>query len=294
MFDFATPVIKSTITESLEDIVLAKFSSQPQSTYKAVTSLTEFELKKILIHKMEKSQSNLTANEHKELYKALVNSYNIDKDLFLVYGKVVSLKRGREDKDKDEDPLARSDQWMKKRNTSKDAKSSKGLKSKESKSTSSSKGTTCSQPKSSSKSAQAKKLIHTVDDTKVQQTYVINHLKIDNLTQDYLVGPVFNILKGTCRSHVELEYNIKECYKAVTDLLYWNNPEGKEYPFNLSKPLSLIMDQGCQVVPVDYFINNDLKYLRGGSSNKKYTTSTTKTKAVKYDILGIKDMVTLL
>ncbi|GKB71812.1 hypothetical protein Tco_0933224 [Tanacetum coccineum] len=33
--DFATPMIKSTITESLEDVVLAKSSSQPQSTYEA-------------------------------------------------------------------------------------------------------------------------------------------------------------------------------------------------------------------------------------------------------------------
>ncbi|GJV53495.1 hypothetical protein Tco_1449236 [Tanacetum coccineum] len=107
--DFATPVIKSTITKSLEDVVLAKSSSQPQSTYEATTSLTEFELKKILIDKMEKSQSNLIANEHKELDKALVNSYNVDKDLFLVFGKAVSLKRGHEDKDKDEDPPAGSD-----------------------------------------------------------------------------------------------------------------------------------------------------------------------------------------
>ncbi|GJU21008.1 hypothetical protein Tco_1154350 [Tanacetum coccineum] len=51
------------------------------------------------------------------------------------------------------------------------------------------------------------------------------------------------------------------------------------------------MNQGRQVVPVDYFINNDLEYLRGESSNKKYTTSTTKTKAVKYDIPGIEDIV---
>ncbi|GKD94190.1 hypothetical protein Tco_1374027 [Tanacetum coccineum] len=50
------------------------------------------------------------------------------------------------------------------------------------------------------------------------------------------------------------------------------------------------MDRGRQVVPVDYFINNDLEYLRGGSLSKKYTTSTTKTKAAKYDIQGIEDM----
>ncbi|GKE12272.1 hypothetical protein Tco_1415823 [Tanacetum coccineum] len=49
--------------------------------------------------------------------------------------------------------------------------------------------------------------------------YVMNHLKIDNLTQEHLVGPPFNLLKRTCKSHVELEYNIEECYIAVTDRL---------------------------------------------------------------------------
>nr|GFD17513.1 hypothetical protein [Tanacetum cinerariifolium] len=73
-----------------------------------------------------------------------------------------------------------------------------------------------------------------------------------------------------------------------------NNPEGKEYPFDLSKPLSFIMIQVRQVIPVDYFSNNDLEYLRGRSLSKKYTTSIIKTKAAKYDISGIKDMVPLL
>ncbi|GKB53992.1 hypothetical protein Tco_0904745 [Tanacetum coccineum] len=39
--DFATPMIKSTIIKSLEDVILAKSSSQPQSTYEAAASLTE-------------------------------------------------------------------------------------------------------------------------------------------------------------------------------------------------------------------------------------------------------------
>ncbi|GJV42077.1 hypothetical protein Tco_1420517 [Tanacetum coccineum] len=121
--------------------------------------------------------------------------------------------------------------------------------------------------------------------------YVMKNLKINNLTQEHLVRLAFNLLKGTCRSHVELEYNFKKCYKAVTNRLDWNYPEAKEYLFDLSKPLPLIMNQGRQVVPVDYFINNDLEYLRGGSSSKKYTTSTTKIKAAKYDIPSIEDMV---
>ncbi|GJS66816.1 hypothetical protein Tco_0681380 [Tanacetum coccineum] len=61
----------------------------------------------------------------------------------------------------------------------------------------------------------------------------------------------------------------------------------------MSKPLPLIQDvRGHQVIPMDYFINNDLEYLKGGSSSRRYTTSTIKTKAATYDnICGIKDMV---
>ncbi|GJV99729.1 hypothetical protein Tco_1554981 [Tanacetum coccineum] len=45
------------------------------------------------------------------------------------------------------------------------------------------------------------------------------------------------------------------------------------------------------MVPVDYFFNNDLKYLQGGISTMTYTTSITKIKAAQYDLLGIEDMV---
>ncbi|GKG29077.1 hypothetical protein Tco_0416442, partial [Tanacetum coccineum] len=67
----------------------------------------------------------------KNLYNALIESYNSDKDLFDSYGDVVTQKRGRDDQDKDEEPFAGS------------------------KFTSSSKGASRSQPKSSNKSAQA-------------------------------------------------------------------------------------------------------------------------------------------
>ncbi|GKB74475.1 hypothetical protein Tco_0935887 [Tanacetum coccineum] len=55
----------------------------------------------------------------------------------------------------------------------------------------------------------------------------------------------FNLIKGTYKSRVELEFHFKEYYKAVTDKL---DCEGHEYPFSLSKPLPLIEDQGRQDV----------------------------------------------
>ncbi|GKD69515.1 hypothetical protein Tco_1323605, partial [Tanacetum coccineum] len=69
------------------------------------------------------------------------------------------------------------------------------------------------------------------------------------------------------------------------------NPEGGDYPFDLTKPLPLVMSGNSQKVPVDYFFNNNLKYLQGGVSTMTYTTSITKTKAAQYDLLGIEDMV---
>nr|GFA02308.1 hypothetical protein [Tanacetum cinerariifolium] len=251
--------------------VLARSNNQPQTSYAVAASMSEFDLKKILIDKMETNKSINISDIQKNLYNALIETYNSDKDIFTLYGDVVTLKRGRDDQDKDEDPSTGSDRGTKRRKSSKDAEPSKGLKSKESKLSSSSEGTQ-SQHKSFD--------------------YVMNCLNIENLTQKILVWPAFNLLKDTCKSFIELEFHFKECYKAVNDRLDWHNPEGYEYPCDLSKPLPLIEDQRRQVVPVDYFINNDLKYLKGGSSSSKYATSIIRTKAAKYNnIEGIEDMV---
>ncbi|GJV25019.1 hypothetical protein Tco_1377714 [Tanacetum coccineum] len=124
--NFSPLMIKSMVTESLEHAVLAKESSQPKLTYEAAALLTKFELKKILIDKMDESQSYLTATEHRECYDRLIKSYDLDKSLFSTYDKVFSLKRSQKDKDKDEDPSAGSDRGLKKRKTSKDAEPTKG------------------------------------------------------------------------------------------------------------------------------------------------------------------------
>ncbi|GJX09794.1 hypothetical protein Tco_0199653 [Tanacetum coccineum] len=164
--NFAPPVIKKLIKESRDEVTLAKVSSQPQSTYEAASTLTEFELKKILLDKIEKSESYLTAPEHRDCYDGLKKSYALDKDFFYSYD-VYSLKRGRKDKDKDEDPSAGSDRGLKKRKTSKDAEPTTGQKKKDSTS-GSSKGTK-SQPKSSGKSVQSEEPVFEVADSDMPQ-----------------------------------------------------------------------------------------------------------------------------
>nr|GEV91691.1 hypothetical protein [Tanacetum cinerariifolium] len=179
------PHIEKYVTESLGAKVLVRSTNQPQTSYAVATSLSEFELNKILIDKIETNESINRSDIQRNLYNALIESYNIDKDILSTYGDVVTLKRGRDDQDKDEDPSAGSNRGTKRRK--------------------------------------------------------------------------------------------------------------REYPFHLSKPLPLIEDQGRQVVPANYFINNDLEYLKGGSSSSKYATFTTRTKAAKYvNIKGKKDMVPTL
>nr|GEW75567.1 hypothetical protein [Tanacetum cinerariifolium] len=97
--------------------------------------------------------------------------------------------------------------------------------------------------------------------------FLMNRLKFDTLTLELLVGPIYELMKGSCKS--------------------------LQYPHNLLKPLPLIPNsRGHCVIPFDHFINNDLEYLCGGASSRKYTTSITKTKASNYGhIKWIEDLV---
>nr|GEZ92042.1 hypothetical protein [Tanacetum cinerariifolium] len=211
------------------------------------------EIKKILIEKMEGNKSIHRSNEQRNLYKALVEAYESDKIILDAYGETVTLKRRRDDDaNKDEEPSAGLDRGSKRRREGKEPDSAMDF-----------------------------------------SNFLINRLKADTLTPKLLAGPTYELLKGSCKSLVELEYHLDEVYKATTDQLDWVNPKGQQYPRNLLKPLPLIPNkQGRRVIPFDHFINNDLAYLCGGTSSRKYTTSVTKTKAADYGhIKWIEDLV---
>ncbi|GJW56486.1 hypothetical protein Tco_0103217 [Tanacetum coccineum] len=81
--------------------------------------------------------------------------------------------------------------------------------------------------------------------------FVKHHLNKDKITKADLEVLVFKLLKGAYRSSIELEYHLKQ------------------------RP------PGHLTIPVDFFFNNDLEYLKTGNKERKYTTSITKTKAVR-------------
>ncbi|GJT93154.1 hypothetical protein Tco_1081999 [Tanacetum coccineum] len=169
--------------------VLVRSTNQPRTAYAVAASMSEFELKKILIDKMEANKSINRPDNQKNLYNALVESYNFDKDIITSYGDVVLLKRGRDDQDKDKDPSARSDRGTKRRKSGKDVESSKDSRSKEKKSSNTSKDASQSKHKSSSKSVHVDEPSHSVDDSGMQQDQeFITRIVIQRRVEDLQLG----------------------------------------------------------------------------------------------------------
>nr|GEU88165.1 hypothetical protein [Tanacetum cinerariifolium] len=278
--------------------------------------LSELELKNILINKTESNKSIHRSDEQKNLYKALVDAYKCDKLILDTYGDTVTLKRHRDDEDKDEEPSARSNRGSKRRREGKEPESTRAPKEKTSKTSGKSTEGSKSHHKTSSESAPAEEPMHTTqdmeepapqefktgvtDDQPVEEAsqhprwfqkqakpltpdrdwnktlsathgcirpwisnlakkadsrnsfnelmdthvdfsaFVMNRLKVDTLTPKLLAGPTYELMKRSCKSLVKLEFFLEEVYKAITDQLDWNNPEGQQYPHDLLKPLPLI------------------------------------------------------
>ncbi|GJZ88759.1 hypothetical protein Tco_0660541 [Tanacetum coccineum] len=69
------------------------------------------------------------------------------------------------------------------------------------------------------------------------------------------------------------------------------NPEGDRIPHDLSKPLLLHGALGRLTILVYFFFNKDLDYLTTRNVEKKYATSLTKPKVIRYDLEGIEEMI---
>nr|GEU41327.1 hypothetical protein [Tanacetum cinerariifolium] len=340
------PKIEHIVNEQLEAEVLTRSSHSSKTSYDVAADLSEMELKKILIKKIEGNKSIQCSDEQRNLYKALVEAYESDKIILDTYGETVTQKRRRDDNaDKDEEPSAGPGRGSKRRREGKElesAKRSKGESNQERWQTTfqmeepshpefdtsvedqpivqSSQhpewfsqqqnpptmdrdwNTTLSatygsiQPWISElmKQSDSRSSFNELMDTPLDfSNFLINQLKVDTLTLELIAGPTYELLKGSCKSLVELKYHLKEVYKATTDQLDWVNYEGQQYPHNLLKPLPLIPNnRGRHVIPFEHFINNHLEYLCGGASSCTYTTSITKTKVADYEhIKWIEDLV---
>nr|GEW59623.1 hypothetical protein [Tanacetum cinerariifolium] len=226
------------------------------------------------------------SDEKMNLYKAVVDAYKCDNLILNTYEDTVTLKRRQDNEDKDEEPSAGLNWGSKRRREGKEPESTKEpmhsthdleeLAHQEFKI-----GETDDQPIEEAsqhphynleKKADSRTSFNELMDTPIDfSAFMMNQLKVDTLNPKLLAGPTYKLMKGSCKSLVELEFFLEEVYKATTDQLDWNNPKGQQYLYDLLKPLPLIPNsRGRRVIPFDHFINNDLEYLRGGASSRKY------------------------
>nr|GEV70620.1 retrovirus-related Pol polyprotein from transposon TNT 1-94 [Tanacetum cinerariifolium] len=227
-----------------------------------------------IIHQYMDQQMNEAVN-------ALVKPYESDKIILDTYGETVTLKRRRDvDADKDKETSTRPDRGSKRRREGMEPESASAPTETVTRSAGRSIQGSRSRQASESESALAEEPMQTTF-----QMEEPSHLEFD-------IGPTYELMKGSCKGLIELEYHLEEVFKAIMDQMDWVNPEGQQYPHNLLKPLPLIPNnRGCRVIPFEHFINNDLEYLRGGASSRNYTSSITKMKATDYGhIKWIKDL----
>nr|GEU78588.1 retrovirus-related Pol polyprotein from transposon TNT 1-94 [Tanacetum cinerariifolium] len=284
--------MKKIIKEQAEVLTRSSYSSR--TSYAVAADLSEMELKKILIDKMEGNKPIQRSKEQQNLYKALVDAYEADKTILDSYGESTILKRRREDDDDQEGPSIGSDRGSKRQRECGENASASTPSEPATRSAGGSPTGTQSRQMSASESVFAEEPVqttcqmdepsHSVFETAVQgsaqswisklvkqadarssfnellntsldfSNFIMNRLDIDTLTPELLAGPTYELMRGSCNSLTELEYHLEEVYKATTNQLDWDNPEGV--------------------------------------SSRKYTTSVTKIKAADYGhIKWIEDLL---
>nr|GEV51509.1 hypothetical protein [Tanacetum cinerariifolium] len=225
------------VNEQLEAEVLTRSSHSSKTSYVVAADLSEMELKKILIEKMEGNKSAGRSTQGSRSRQASVSESALAEEPMPTTSQMEEPSLPKFDTGAKDQPIVQSYQH----------------------------------PEWFSQQQKPPSLDRAWNKT------------VDTLTPKLLAGPTYELMKGSCKSLVELEYHLEEVFKAKTDQLDWVNPEGQQYPHNLLKPLQLIPNnRGCRVIPFEHFINNDLEYLCGGASSRKYTTFITKMKATDY------------
>nr|GEU78940.1 hypothetical protein [Tanacetum cinerariifolium] len=289
--------IKQALNEQLEAKVLTRSSHSSRTSYGVAADLFEMELKKIRIEKMEGNKSIQRSDEQRNLYKALVEAYESDKLILDTYGETIGgSKRRREGKEPESasapmKTATRSAGRSTQGSRSRQASASESALAEEPMQTTSQieepshpEFDTCANDQPIVQSSQHPEWFSQQQKPPTlncdwNKTLLAVYFKVDTLTLELLAGPSYELMKGSCKSLVELEYHLEEVFKATTDQLDWVNPKGQQYPHNLLQPLPLIPNnRGHRVIPFEHFINNDLEYLRGGASSRNYTTYITKTK----------------
>nr|GEU36552.1 hypothetical protein [Tanacetum cinerariifolium] len=205
------PRIEQTVNEQLEAKVLTRSSHLSKTSYAVVADLSEMKLKKILIEKMKGHKSIQRSDEQRIFTRPLTLRWTIP-----------GLKRRREGNE----PKSASAP-MKTATRSAD-RSTQGSRSRQ---VSTSESALAEEPMQIT--FQMEEPSHPEFDTGAEDQPIST--QGDTLTPKLLAGPTYELMKGSCKSLVELEYHLEEVFKATTDQLDWVNPEGQQEDDKLYK-----------------------------------------------------------
>ncbi|GKC20093.1 hypothetical protein Tco_1022243 [Tanacetum coccineum] len=293
------------IDENMKKIIKEQVKIEAPHMHNAHKKRRALGFTALSLDKMKNNKSIDKSVQQKNLYKALVDAYESDKDILASYGDTVTLKRRQDDEDDDEEPFAGSNRRSKRRRARKEPEST-NLKEpahqefdtgftkdqlvdettqlpdwfqKPTKPPTPDRDWNNTFPavhgliqpwiSTLSRNEDPRESFNKLMDTPLDfSAFMLNRLKVDTLTPELLAGLTFELMKGLCKSLVELEYFLRE-------------------------PLPLIPNsRGRRAIPFDHFINNDLAYLSGGVLSRTYATSVTKTKVADYgQIKCIEDLV---
>nr|GEX74059.1 hypothetical protein [Tanacetum cinerariifolium] len=189
------PKIEKTVNEQLKADVLTQASNSSKTSYDVVADLSELELKKILIEKIERNKTIHRSDEQRNLYKGLVDSYKCDKIILDTYRDTVTLKRRHDNEDKDEEPSAGSDRGES-APVEEPMQTTKYLEEPSHQEFET--GAADDQPVV--EASQHPEWFQKQTKPPTPDSFLMNRLKVDTLTPELLAGPTYELMKGSCKS----------------------------------------------------------------------------------------------
>nr|GEW97324.1 hypothetical protein [Tanacetum cinerariifolium] len=234
------PRVEESVNATLEAEVLTRSSHSSRTSYAVAADLSEMELKKILIEKMEGNRSIQRSDEQRNLSKALVEAHEADKAILDTYGESTILKRRREDDDQegpsagpnrgqsaqaeepvqttcqieetplpvyetgaDDQPIIQTSQhpeWFSQPRKPPSPDRSWNV------ALAAAQGNTQSWISELAKQADARSSFNELLDTPIDfSNFIMHRLNVDTLTPDLLAGPTYELMKGSCSTAIQFQ-----------------------------------------------------------------------------------------
>nr|GFB06412.1 hypothetical protein [Tanacetum cinerariifolium] len=220
------PRIEESVNAQLEAEVLTRSSHSSRTSYAVAADLSEMELKKILIDKMEGNKEDvrmmmIRKDPPLDQTGGLRDEENEGSmhQPALHLNQLPKVQAGAEDQ-----PIVQTSQhpeWFSqpRKPPTPNRDWNKSLPAAQ--------GNSQSWINSLAKQTDARSSFNELLDTPIDfSNFIMNWLGVDTLTPELLAGPTYELMRGSCNSLTELEYHLEEVYKATTDQLDWDNPEG--------------------------------------------------------------------